>query len=327
MNRRDAVFALIALGATVKPLVTRAQNPANVPRVGTFMFGSVATSGVLVDAFVRGLRENGFSEGTNIGVERRWAEGDVNKLPIIAADLVRQKVDVVFAGSAPAVMELKKLSSTIPIVVATGFDPVVAGLAESLARPGGNVTGMSINYIELSAKRLQLLKETYPKVSRLAVFYSLGPENRARLEHVQHAAKVLGLQTFLIEVRNNEDLAPGFEAAKKWRADAVFLMEGNQIFFARQLLAEYAVQNRLPAIYGTSAYAEAGGLMSYGGDYVDLSRRGATYVAKILKGAKPSDLPIEQPTSYEMVINLRAAKAIDLKIPQSVLLRADRVIE
>ena len=327
MNRRDSVAALLALGAATGPLATWAQPPVRVFRVGTIMFGSAATSGHLVEAFIRGLRNLGYVEAANIAVERRYANGVNERLPELAAELAQRNVDVIVTASAPATQAAKKASAKIPIVQAIGGDPVVAGFAASLAHPGGNVTGMTHYVIEFAAKRLELLREVYPKASRVAVFYSLSPLMSASLAEALRATKILGLETLTTEVRDDEDLTRGFEVARKWHADSMLPLDVNQLFFARKLLAELAAQYRLPAIYVSSGYAEAGGLISYGADFADLMRRAAVYVDKILKGAKPGDLPIEQPTRFELVINLKTAKGLGNTNPKSVLFRADRLIE
>jgi putative tryptophan/tyrosine transport system substrate-binding protein len=284
-----------------------------------------------VEAFRLGLRELGYVEGQNILIEYRYAEGKQNRLPDLAADLVRLKVDIIVAQSTETVLAAKSATSTIPIVMTNSADPIGSGLVASLARPGGNVTGMSLLAgLEISGKQLELLKETVPKLSRVAVLAN--PASRSStgaglLREAEPAARALGVQIFIVEARDASELEGAFSAMKKARAGA-FLMMPNPIFQTnRRGIAALAASNRIPAMYPYSSLVDAGGLMSYGANLADTHRRAATYVDKILKGAKPADLPVEQPMKFEFIINLNAAKQIGLTIPPNVLVRADKVIK
>ncbi len=281
------------------------------------------------EAFRQGLRELGYVEGKNIVIELRSAEGKLDRLPALAAELVRLKVDVIVTGGPTATRAAKEATSTIPIVMAQDTDPVGNGFVASLARPGGNITGLSTFAPELSGKRLELLKETIPKLSRVAVFgTSTYPGNAQSLKEVELAAKAFGVKLQYLDVLSPKDIETAFQAAGKGRADAVLMMVSGAIARDhRTEIIELAVKNRLPVIYEGGHYVEAGGLMTYGVNFNDLDRRAATYVDKILKGAKPADLPVEQPIKFEFIVNLKAAKQIGVTIPPNVLVRADRVIK
>jgi putative ABC transport system substrate-binding protein len=323
MNRRDTVLALLALGAT--PLVGVAQQAGKIPRIGYLSAGSGEGSRVLA-YFLQGLQELGYVEGKTIFVESRFAAGQPEKLREMAAELVRLKVDVI-VGIDAAAIAAKMITSTIPIVVHSA-DPIGTGLVASLARPGGNVTGVSDLHSELIRKRLELIKEFVPKASRTA--FLLNPTNPAcslQLKELQAAARAIRMTVESLEASGNDDIDRAFFAMKKDRVKA-FLVCGDQVLINHQKqIYELAVRNRLPAIYTNSAWVERGGLVSYGANFADLYRRVAVYVDKILKGANPRDLPVEQPTKFELVINLKTAKALGIKIPQAILGRADRVIE
>jgi putative tryptophan/tyrosine transport system substrate-binding protein len=327
MKAKILVYALPALILTIIHLA-EAQQPTKVPRIRYLGFGSPSANSARVEAFQQGLRELGYVEGKNIFIEWRFAGGKQDRLPALAAELARLKVDVfVTAGPTPT-RAAKEVTSTIPIVMAQSTDPVGSGFVTSLARPGGNITGLSTLSPEISGKRLELLKEIVPKLSRVAVFRtSTGASNAPELREVELAAAALGLKLQLLDIVGLEDIDPAFRAAGKERADAVFVLSSGVIADRQKEIAELAIKHRLPAISYRSEFAEAGGLMSYGVSFTDLDRRVATYVDRILKGAKPADLPVEQPKKFEFIINLKTAKQIGLTIPPNVLARADKVIK
>ena len=307
--------------------VTQAQQPRKIPRIGflsaTFPFNVPAR----LEAFRQGLRELGYVENKNIVVEYQYGEGKLDRLPTLLNELVRLKVDVIVTAGPSPTRAAKKATVTIPIVMAWDYDPVGNGFVSSLARPGGNITGLSTLALEISGKQLEILKEIVPKLSRVAVLgTSTVPGNEDALRATEFAAEALKVQLQYLEIRDRKDIESVFQAARKGRVDAVLALASRVLVSDRTQVANLAVKSRLPVIYGESEHVEAGGLMTYGVSITDLFRRAATYVDKILKGVKPADLPVEQPTKFELVINLRAAKQIGLTIPPSVLARADKVI-
>ena len=304
------------------PAVVAAQAPPRVPQIGVLRIGP--PSDASADTLRKALRDLGYVEGRNILIADRSAEGRLERLTDLAADLVRLKVDVIIAGGVAATRAAREATATIPIVM-LATDPLGAGLVTSLARPGGNITGVATLESELGAKRLELLKEAFPKASRVAVLYD-PTTSPTVLKEVEDAGARMKLQLQVIEVRTPEDLAPAFRKTKGWRAAALMVLASPFFSSQRLRIASLAMEHRLPITVPHRAYAEAGGLMSYGPDFRDLSRRAAVFVDKILKGAKPADLPIEQPTKFELVINLKTARALGLTIPQSLLGRADEVI-
>jgi len=312
------------------PLAAHAQ-PAGkaAPRIGYLDGGFRSPNSVRVEAFRQGLRELGYVEGQNIAIEWRYAEGQRDRLPRLAAELVRLKVDVIVTGGAGATRPAKEATATIPIVMAQDSDPVESGLVASLARPGGNVTGLSTLHPATTVKRLELLKDLLPKLSRVAFFgTSSWAGNAYGLRETERAAGALGVKLQYVDVLRPGDLEIAFQTAVKARAEAVIMLVwGPLIDSRRKEIAEFAVKSRLPTIYRDRQHVEAGGLISYGPNIPDLFRRSALYVDKILKGAKPADLPVQQPTQFELVINLKAAQALRLTIPSSLRLRADQVIE
>ncbi len=327
MERR--AWLVGAFGLLSIPLASEAQPAARVYRIG-LLGGSSPTdpNGRVWEAFFQGLRELGYVEGQNILVEGRWYGEQPERLPSLAADLVRVKVEVIVAGTTPAPEAAQRATSTIPVVMASHPDPVGSGLAVSLAKPGKNVTGLSSLSPELVSKQLQLLKEVVPAISRAAVLWNpTAPVQRLNLKEAKVAARSLGIQLQFVEARVPGDFANAFLAMTKARAGGVVVLGGSVFFAERSQIAELAAQSRLPAIYPVREFVEAGGLMAYGSSIRESWRRAATYVDKILKGAKPGDLPIEQPATFELVINLRTAKTLRLTIPQSVLQRADQVIQ
>jgi putative ABC transport system substrate-binding protein len=313
---------VLALGLMLAPLGVEAQQVGKVARIGVLAVSAAAFSS-RIEAFRKGLREHGYAEGRNIIFEYRYAEGKIDRLPDLAAELVALKVDVILTASPPAVRAAQKATNTIPIVFAAVGDPVADGLVNSLARPGHNITGLSIVGPELEGKRLELLKEAVPKTTRVAVLF--GPQ-RYRKE-LDIAAQAFGIQLISLAVQGLGDFESAFGTARKENADALITSPSPVLNTVRERIVELAAKNRLPAMYAGPEFVEAGGLMSYAPSYTDLFRRAATYADKILRGAKPADLPVEQPTKFELVINLKTAKTLGLTIPQSLLQRADQVIE
>jgi putative ABC transport system substrate-binding protein len=303
----------------------QAQQPKKLPRIGIVFIGGRDQPHLA--SFKQGLRERGYIEGKNIYLEYRYAEGHYDRLPGLAADLVRDKVDVIVTTSSISARAVRQATRTIPIVMASG-SPVERGLAESFSKPGGNVTGLSVFALELSGKRLELLKETVPKMTRVAALWS-SSENESVLgfKETQDAAKVLSLRIQSVELSDAGEMEKTFAELIKMRVDALLVVLSPLVTLNSRRIVELALKQRLPGMYPTRQFVEEGGLMGYGPLLGDLYRRAATYVDKILKGAKPGDLPIEQPTKFELVINLRTAKQIELTIPPNVLARADRVIK
>jgi len=326
MNKKIFRLALIALLLALS-VPADAQQTGKVPRIGILAPGSSTfPTSAYHDSFRQGLRELGYIERKNIFIEIRYAEGKQDRLSDIATELVKLKVDVIVTATRPGVLAAKNATSAIPIVFAAVGDPVRAGLVSSLARPGGNITGLSIIETELFGKRLELLKETFPKITRVAHFRDATSPGTGSAE-MQATASALGLQLQSLEVRSAKDFDGAFEAILKERAQALTATASPVISINQQRIVAFAATNRLPAIYPYSEVIDAGGLMFYGVSFSDLFRRAATYVDKILKGVKPADLPVEQPTKFEFVINLITAKQIGVTIPPNVLVRADRVIK
>jgi len=323
-----AAATWLALAWTGAVFAQSKQAPAKVPRIGLLSPSSPSDAAPWHEAFRQGLRDRGWVEGKNINIEYRYAEGRNDRLPDLASDLVRLKVDVIVASASPDALAAQKATKAIPIVVTAAGDPVATGLVESLARPGGNITGLSQMAVELVGKRLELLKEMVPKLSRVAVLWN--PQAVASTlgwKELQLPARQLGIQLHSLEVRSPNEFDQAFEAATRARAGALFILPDPLIFTNLKRIADHATKSRLPSVFQTSVFADAGGLVTYGPDRADLYRRAATYVDKILKGAKPGDLPIEQPTKFELVVNLKTAKALGITIPQTIMVQADRVIE
>ncbi len=307
---------------------TEAQQPTKIPRIGFLSATSLSIISARIEALRQGLRELGYVEGKNIVIEWRSAEGKADLLPALAAELVRLKVDIIVAAGTTDTRAAKEATNTIPIVMTQDTDPIGTGFVASLARPGGNITGLSTLAPELSGKRLEILKEIIPKLSRVAVLgNSTRLGNAQSLKEVELAAGAFKVQVQYLDVLDVKDIETAFRAATKGRAEAVLVLQSPIFFSQRAQIAELAVTSRLPAIYPQTEYTEAGGLMYYGANTPDLFRRAATYVDKILKGRKPADLPVEQPMKFEFIINLKAAKQIGLTIPPNVLVRADKVIK
>jgi putative ABC transport system substrate-binding protein len=313
-------FVLVVCGA-----VAQAQQPKKVPRIGYLSTGYASSNSPNLQALREGLRQLGYVEGQNIIIEYRFAESRIDRLPELTADLVRLKVDVIVATGTQASLVAKKATGTIPIVMANADDPLGRGLVESLARPGGNITGLSSMSLELNGKRLELFRETFPKARRLAVLWHTASNPAFR--ETQAAAQTLEFKTVSFEARGPEDFDTLFALIAGERSDGLFTVNSAFMNANRKRIVEFAAKNRLPAIYSTENFVADGGLMSYTAGLQDLHRRAATYVDKILKGAKPADIPVEQPTKFELVINLKAANQIGLTIPPNVLARADKVIK
>jgi putative ABC transport system substrate-binding protein len=326
MNRRTFLCGL-TLGMLALPVAAEAQQAGKVPRIGFLFYGSPGPSPEL-DAFRQGLRELGYIEGQNITIEYRFASGRVGQLPELAAELVRLKLDVIVTPGTPGSVAAKQATSTIPIVFAGVADAVGAGLVADFARPGGNITGLTSISAELGGKRLELLKEVAPKASRVAVLFNPGDRSNVLvLKELQESAPALRLTLQPLGVRGPGEFEGAFVAMSRKRAHALFGAAGILTTGHRKTIVDLAAKSRIPAMWGERQCVEAGGLMSYAVNFYDQVRRAATYVDKILKGAKPGDLPVEQPTKFELVINLKTAKSLGLTIPQSLLLRADEVIQ
>jgi putative tryptophan/tyrosine transport system substrate-binding protein len=329
MRRRD-VIALLG-GATAFsiswPLTAQAQ-PGKVWRVGMLDTTSAQLNAPNLDAFRRGLRQLGYVEGQNLAIDYRSADGRLEQIPQLAAELVRRNVDVIVTRGTPSALAAKHATATIPIVMAAIGEPVETGLVASLARPGGNVTGLSAFVTELVAKRVELLKEVLPRIARLALLDNMSNGSvPPQWEETKRAARALAIEPQLLDVRKPEELDRAFDAAVAQRADALSIGNDSVVIASRRRVAELAEKFRLPAIYATREFVDSGGLLSYAAHYPDLYRRAAAYVDKIFKGEKPADLPVEQPTKFEMVVSLKAAKAIGLEFPPLLLARADEVIE
>jgi putative ABC transport system substrate-binding protein len=324
MSKKIFVWLLTTVLLTTAPRAD-AQQPVKVPRIG---YLSATRPQPRDEAFRQGLRELGYVEGQTILIEWRFAEGKSDRISHNAVELVHRKVDIIVTTGPGDTRAARELTATIPIVMAQDSDPVGSGFVASLARPGGNITGLSNMSSEISGKRLELLKEIVPKLSRVAVLETpTEPGTAQALRDTEVGAEAFGVKLQHLDVRGPKDIDPAFRAAIKGRADALLVLASAVFVLQPTQIAELAAKSRLPAIYVRGEFVEAGGLMSYGASITDLWRRAATYVDKILKGAKPADLPVEQPTKFEFVINLKTAKQIGLTIPQSLLYRADKVIK
>jgi ABC-type uncharacterized transport system substrate-binding protein len=320
--------ALLALALLAAPVDAEAQ-AVKKPRIGVLMLPPRAgAGGTYIQTLREGLHELGYVEGQNLLLEIRWAEGRPNLLPELAAELLSTRPDVLVASGSESILTLKRATDVVPIIMATVMDPVALGIAVSLTKPGGNLTGLAILSPELTSKRLQLLKEAVPRLSRVAVLWNpANPGNVLMLREVETASQTLGLRWLGVAVRRPDELAGAFEAIVGARSNGILAIEDSMLVSHRSRIVESVAQTRLPAMYAFRQFVDAGGLMSYGPNLPDSFRRAAIYVDKILKGAKPAALPIEQPTKFELVINLKTAKALGLTIPPSVLARADEVIE
>jgi putative ABC transport system substrate-binding protein len=318
----------LVLGLLALPFAAEAQQPAQPPRIGFLTATSPASLARSIEAFRQGLRELGYVEGQNLVIEWRYAEGRLERLPELAAELVRLQVACIVSSGPSVHRTVRTATATIPIVMAWDNDPVGNGFVASLARPGRNMTGLSVQSPEISGKQLELLKETVPQLARVAILgNSTEAGNAASAKAIELAAGALGVQLHYLDVLAFQDIVPAFHAATEGRVDAILVLSSPVFYMQREQLAALAVKSRLPAIYSESDFVEVGGLMSYGVSRLDLYRRAATYVDKILKGTKPADLPVEQPIKFELAINVQAAKQIDLTIPPMLRFQADQVIE
>jgi putative ABC transport system substrate-binding protein len=330
MRRREFITLI---GGTALPLAAGAQQVVKVARIGYLTIGALESpeTKVILDAFRQGLHERGYIEGQSIVIEYRAADRKIERLPGLATELARLKVDLIVGGSTPVARAAQQATVTIPIVAFAMGDPVRDGFVASLARPGGNITGMTYIGPELVPKRLALLKEALPKISRIAVLWHPGAFSeltiRDMLKEIAEAAGTLGVQLQLVKVRGPDEFDQAFSTMARERAEALFQFPSVMLFNERTRLVELAAKHRLPSMFNAREFVELGGLISYGASITDLSRRAATYVDKILKGAKPSDLPVEQPTKFELFLNLKTAKALSITIPPTLLARADEVIE
>jgi putative ABC transport system substrate-binding protein len=325
--KRRAFIALLGGAAAAWPLAARAQQPGKLPTIGFLGSLSPSAQSTWTAAFVQRMREHGWIEDRTVAIEYRWAEGRGERFAEIAAEFVRLKVDVIVTAGTEAVIAVKKATSVIPIVFGTAGDPVATGLVASLARPGGNVTGLSNQSADIAGKRLELLQAVVPSLRRLAIMANIASSiGVLEMREVQTAAQTLGLEVATLEIRRAEDIAPAIEALKGG-ADALYVVTEPLVNTNRVQINTLALGARLPTLHGQKPYVEAGGLMSYGANIPDLFRRAADYVDKILRGTKPADIPVEQPTKFDLVINLKTAKALGLEVPPTLLATADEVIE
>ena len=324
MRRRQ--FITLLGGAAAWPLAARAQQAGKIRAIG--LLSPASRSPSVVPALFDALAELGWIEGKNLVVERRYAENRLERLPELAAELVRLNVEVIVANGTLGPLAAKRATSTIPIVMTAAGDPLGSGLVASLARPGGNVTGISLMAPDLGGKRLELLKELLPRLARVAVLWNAAnPYPAIVFKETQAAGRTLGIEVQSLEVRGPDDFDGAFDTARKQRPDALITVEDPLTFSHQKRIADFATGQQLPSLYGFREFVVAGGLMSYGANVADLFRRAASYVDKILKGAKPADLPVQQPTTFELVINVKTARALGLEIPPTLLARADEVIE
>ena len=324
LKRRE--FITLLGGAAAWPVAARAQQRAKLPTIGFLGSGTAAAQSQWTAAFVQRLRELGWSEGRNVAIEYRWGEGRSERFAEIAAEFVLLKVDVILTHNTPPILAAKQATSVIPIVFATAGDPVGTGVVASLARPGGNVTGLSAGSTDVVGKRLELLREVMPGLRRLAILASDSPHLVQEIGEVQRAARTLALEVATFEIRRIEDIAPAFETLKGG-ADALYVISDPVTVSNRVRINTLALGARLPTMHSVREPVEAGGLMSYGANWSDMFRRAADYVDKVLRGAKPADIPVEQPTKFDLIINLTTAKVLGLEVPPTLLARADEVIE
>jgi putative tryptophan/tyrosine transport system substrate-binding protein len=326
IGRREFI-TLLGGAAAAWPRAARAQETAKLPTIGFLGAATSSSYGQWVAAFVQRLRELGWIEGRTVAIEVRWAEGHTERLSDIAAEFVRLKVDVIVTHSAVPVLAAMQATSVIPIVIASAADPVSTGLVASLAHPGGNVTGLSLQVTDLAGKRVELLREVVPGMRRLAIMANVGaPAAVLEMGEAQAAARTLGLEVITSEIQRGEDIVPAFEALNG-RAEALYVSGDPLVFAHRIRINTLALAERLPTMYGPREHVDAGGLISYGPNFPALYRRAAEFVDKILRGAKPGDIPVEQPTKFDLVVNLTTAKALRLSLPPTLLARADEVIE
>jgi putative tryptophan/tyrosine transport system substrate-binding protein len=326
MLRRDFI-TLLGGAAALRPLVVRAEQIGKLPTVGVFVAGTPESHGNWVAAFVQRLRELGWIEGRTVAIEYRWAEGRTERFAEIAAEFVRLKVDVIFTSVTGAVIAAKQATSVTPIVFTTVTDPVISGLVASIPRPGGNVTGLSQQTSGLGGKRLGLLHEIVPRLRRVAVLANItNPSTKAETSEISAAARMLGLEIVPIEVRRSEDIAPGIKSLQG-EAEALYVLTDPLVAVNQIEINTLALDAQLPTMHGLREYVVSGGLISYGANFPDLFRRAADYVDKILRGTKPADLPVEQPTKFDLIVSMKTARALGLTLPATLLASADEVIE
>ncbi len=327
MISRRVFVGTVAGGLLTAPVVIHAQQPARMPRIGFLGNSTAVLEANLVGPFREGLRDLGYEEGRNIVIDYRWAQGNYERFPALIAELIAVKVDVIVTAGTPATQAVKKATTSVPLVMVAVGDPVGTGIVASLNRPGGNITGLTSIAPELEAKRLELLREVIPTLSHVAVLWNpVNPFALISMKELRAAAPLLRMNMLSLEVRTPEELDGAFAAIEKERPGALLVLADRLFLHHRARIMNFAVQRRLPGVYAYRELVEAGGLMSFGPSYGGMHRRAATYVDKILKGAKPADLPVERPATFELVVNLKAAKALGLTIPQSVFLRATEII-
>jgi len=328
IDKALTLIVAFALSVLLTPPATEAQQKAHLPRVGYLGTSSASLEAELVKAFREGLRDLGYVEGQNILIEYRWAEGNYQRFPDLVADLVNLKVDLILTAGTPGALAAKRATQTIPIVMAVTGDAVGTGLVSSLARPGGNLTGLTMMVPDLEGKRLEILREVVPKLTALVVLLNTAnPLTAIQWKQTEISARTLGIQLQSVELRRPEEFKDAFAKVARQRPDGITMVADRFLLAHRMQIVDFVAKTRLPAIYPYRDFVVAGGLMSYSPSYEELFRRSATYVDKILKGAKPSDLPIEQPTKFELLVNMRTAKTLGVPIPPSLLLRADHVVE
>lgn len=325
MKRREFI-ALLGSTAAALPLAAAAQ--PKIPRIGFMGNSTAALEANLLDAFREGLRELGYEEGRNIVIEYRWANGKYDHFPVLVAELIAARVDAIVTAGTPAALAVKNATTTVPLVMVAVGDPIGTGLVPSLARPGGNLTGLSSVAPDLEGKRLQLLREVTPALSHVAMFInSLNPFHISSMEQARAAAQAMGIKLRLHDIRKSEDLDDAFAAIRKERPDALLILADRVFLHNRERIVDFANEQRLPNVNAYKELVEVGGLMSYGPSYEDMHKRAAIYVDKILKGAKPADLPIEQPSKFTFIVNLRAAKTLGVTVPSQLLGLVDQLIE
>jgi ABC-type uncharacterized transport system substrate-binding protein len=328
LHRRDFITLLGGATGLAWPLKAGAQQSAKVPRVGFMGNSTEVLEGNLVGPFREGLRGLGYQEGQNIVIEYRWAEGKYERFPALIAELLAANVDVIVTAGTPASLAVKKATSSVPLVMIAVGEPVATGLVASLARPGGNITGVTSISPEIEGKRLELLREVVPGLSHIAVLWNAGsPVQVIQERETRIAAQALGMKTLSLGVRTLEEIEGAVATMLRERPEALFVLADRLFLHHRKRIMDFAVQHRLPGVHAYRELVEVGGLMSYGPSYADMHRRAATFVDKILKGANPADLPVERPVKFELVVNLKVAKALGLTLPPSILLRADEIIE
>lgn len=326
MTTRREFITLLGGVAVTWPLAANAQS--KTPRIGFMGNSTAALEANLVDAFREGLREHGYEEGRNIVIEYRWADGKYERFPALVAELIAANVEVIVTAGTPAALAMKKATTTVPLVMVAVGDPVGTGLVPSLARPGANLTGLSSVAPDLEGKRLQLLREVVPALSHVAMFInSLNPFHVSSMRQARAAAQTMGIKLQLHDIRKSEDLDDAFAAIRKERPDAVLILADRVFLHNRERMIDFTKEQRLPNVNAYKELVEVGGLMSYGPSYEDMHKRAAIYVDKILKGAKPADLPIEQPSKFTFIVNLKAAKALGVTVPSQLLGLADELID